>query len=110
MFRQARAQGQGIDANPVRVHKRVETDVKCVCLALQFLECGRDILPSSDFQRKDINPKRTGGYLGLIQLQYSIGTVGIAMIASRRRSGMTSRRSSGRLGLRGPADVRRSAS
>jgi hypothetical protein len=47
--RQSRGQRQGIDANAVGVHERVDTDIKCIRAVLECLEGGRDVFASPDF-------------------------------------------------------------
>jgi hypothetical protein len=47
--RQSPGQRQGIDANAVEVHERVDTDIKCIRAALECLEGGRDVFASPDF-------------------------------------------------------------
>src|SRR5262249_61315123 len=47
--RQSRGQRQGIDADVVGIHERVDTDIKCVCTAIERLEGGYDVFASPDF-------------------------------------------------------------
>ena len=62
---------QGVDANPVGVHERVDHDIKRVRAPLERLEGGRDILGSPDFDRGDLEAERAGRCLNLTHLQHS---------------------------------------
>src|SRR5262249_43236945 len=46
--RQSRAECKGVDANPIGVKVCVRRDKECVCVVLQRLKGGHDILCSSD--------------------------------------------------------------
>src|SRR5438067_6389231 len=52
--RQSRGQRQGIDADAMRVHERVDTDIKCVCTVIERLEGGYDVFASLDFCCNDL--------------------------------------------------------
>ena len=75
-------------------------DIKRLRAALERLEGGRDILGSPDFQSGDLEAERAGRRLNLAHLQHGSGLPTLAMIANRRRPGMTSRKSSSRLPAR----------
>ena len=76
--RQARADCQNVDSNPVGVCERVGTDIKGLCAALQRLKGGRDILCSPNFEREDFETERAGRCLNLAQLQHDKGIADIA--------------------------------
>ena len=59
------------------VHKRVGTDIKCICAALERLEGGRDVLGSPDFRCDDLEAERAGRRLNLAHLQHGVGIADI---------------------------------
>jgi hypothetical protein len=68
--RQSRGQRQGIDANAVCVHERIDRDIKCIRAAPERVEGGRDVLRSPDFGCGDLKAEGAGRCLGLAHLQH----------------------------------------
>ena len=84
--RQSRGQRQGVDANAVGVHERVDTDIKCIRAALERVEGGRDVLRSPDFGCGDLKAERAGRCLSLAHVQHGGG---IAHIGHDRQPAKT---------------------
>jgi hypothetical protein len=64
--------------NPIGVHEPVDTNIKCVCAAIERVDGGRDILRSLDFDCVDFESERAGRRLNLAQLQHAKGIADIA--------------------------------
>src|SRR5215831_19852352 len=75
--RQSRGQRQGIDADAMGEHERVDTDIKCVCTSIERLEGGYDVFASLDFCCNDLEAERAGRCLDLAHIQHNRGTTDI---------------------------------
>ena len=56
--RQSRGKRQGVKPNPVAVHESLSTDIKCIGVALEPLNGGRDIVGAPDFHCGNLKSKR----------------------------------------------------
>src|SRR5262249_49849778 len=95
--RQPRDEGQGVYPHPVRDHERVADHIECIRTILERLEGGCNVLGASDFESRRIDTKRACGDLNLAHFRRGVGYSPLAMIASGRRPGTTSRNSASRL-------------
>ena len=75
--RQSRAERKRDDARAVGGNERIDHNIKCVRLALERLEGGRDILRSPDFECGDFEAERAGRGLDLAHLQHGCGIADI---------------------------------
>jgi hypothetical protein len=66
--RQSRRQSQRIEANRIRVHQRVGTDIQCFRAAGDLFDRRRNILGTSEFRPDDIETERVSGCQYCLQL------------------------------------------
>jgi hypothetical protein len=85
--RQSCGQRQGADANPVGVHERFATDIKCICAALERVEGGRDVFRSLDFDCNSPNTKCTGRSRNLARVQHGVASADIGHDRQSAESG-----------------------
>src|SRR3954470_14609211 len=75
--RYPRGQCQSVDANQVGKYEWVGTDIKCVRLALEGVEGGRDVLRSPYFRCHDLKTERAGLCMNLLHIQHGSGGIDI---------------------------------
>jgi hypothetical protein len=63
-----------VDACPIGEDQWIGNDEKCFRSAVESLECGRDILGSSDFEFRGLQAQRGGDRLHLGHFEHSAGT------------------------------------